>query len=127
MLRALESGAQGPPGCLGQSGSLAELQEVDRGWGLGASECALVTQQEPQEHFVLRGDAGPDPEPSDHLPSVAETPGPPARVLSEAPLLQSPQPGSTSVVQMAGPPPLSDCGAPGPPSLPLLPAAPFLW
>ena len=46
------------------------------GWGLGASECTLVTQQEPQEHFVLRGDAGPDPEPSDHLPSVAETPGP---------------------------------------------------
>ena len=58
MLRALESGAQGPPGCLGQPGSLAELQEVDRGWGLGASECTLVTQQEPQEHFVLRGDEG---------------------------------------------------------------------
>ncbi|XP_023566759.1 sodium-dependent multivitamin transporter isoform X2 [Octodon degus] len=38
-------------------------------------------------------DAGPDPEPSDHLPCAAKTPCPPALVLSEAALLQKPQPG----------------------------------
>ncbi|XP_070235369.1 sodium-dependent multivitamin transporter isoform X2 [Bos mutus] len=40
-----------------------------------------------------KGHAGPDRGPSDHLPSVAETPCPPAPVLSEAASLQSRQPG----------------------------------
>ena len=54
---------------------------------------------ESQEHFVFRGHAGPDCGPSDHLPSVAETPCPPAPVLSEATSLQSRQPGSSSIVR----------------------------
>ena len=54
---------------------------------------------ESQEHIVFRGDVGLDSEPSDHLPSVAKTPCPPAHVLSEVTSLQSPQPGSFSVVR----------------------------
>ena len=54
---------------------------------------------ESQEHIVFRGDVGLDSEPSDHLPSVAKTPCPPAHVLSEVTSLQSPQPGSSSVVR----------------------------
>lgn len=46
--------------------------------------------------FAFRGNAGPDPEPSDHLPRVAQTPCPPAPVLAEATSLQKLQPGSAS-------------------------------
>lgn len=46
---------------------------------------------------TFSGDAGPDPEPSDHLPGVAETPGSPAPVLSEATSLQKLQLGNAYV------------------------------
>ena len=64
----------------------------------GSGKCPGYTL-ESQEHFVFRGHAGPDCGPSDHLPSVAETPCPPAPVLSEATSLQSRQPGSSSIVR----------------------------
>ncbi|KAM5319654.1 sodium-dependent multivitamin transporter isoform 2-T2 [Glossophaga mutica] len=42
---------------------------------------------------LSRGNAGPDPGPSDHLPSAAKAPCPPACVLSEETSLQKLQPG----------------------------------
>lgn len=93
----------------------------------GSGKCPGYTL-ESQEHFVFRGHAGPDRGPSDHLPSVAETPCPPAPVLSEAASLQSRQPGSSSVVRSPLPS-LSDyCRTfwfPSPPRIFFLPQPPF--
>lgn len=59
----------------------------------GGDCCSGWFQGRLRSAFSCRGNAGPDPKPSDHLPSVAQTAGPPAHVLSEMAPLPKPQPG----------------------------------
>lgn len=99
--RNLDSGRTDP---LGSLGFLAELWEVVRGWGLiplrtdGLLDVHWLHGGKLRSTFAFRGNAGPDPESSDHLPSVAKTPCSPALVLSEAISLHKLQPGSSCVV-----------------------------